>query len=523
MEPGSPSGAQLAETVRRRLRRAAVIANTLGAIDVFLFLAFLVPVSGGRTGNVNIVVNGIAGALYLAFTLWLGTRTAERRLAPVERWLREERPATEAEREITLQVPFFNARISALAWAAAALAFTALNLTQPVAIPAVTCITIILGGLTTAAVSYLMAERIMRPVTARALAGGPPSRPAAPGVRTRLITAWTLATGVPVLGVAAVSVAQLAGSGGDSGTAAGASLFLAGLALFVGLMTLMLAARSIAEPVAAVRDALARVEEGDLEARVPVDDASEVGLLESGFNRMAAGLQERERLRDLFGRHVGEDVARAALEREVRLGGEEREIAALFVDLVGSTTLAARRPPGEVVELLNRFFRAVVETVEARGGFVNKFEGDAALSVFGAPVASENPAADALAAARELSARLRSELPDMDFGIGVSAGVAVAGNVGAEHRYEYTVIGDPVNEAARLCELAKQRPERVLASEAAVERAGAEEAAHWSLGEPIVLRGRDEATRLATMASAEPGVEREVGAGGGERIDVGSR
>jgi adenylate cyclase len=305
---------------------------------------------------------------------------------------------------------------------------------------------------------------------------------------------------VPVLGVAAVSVAQLAGSESEAGTAAGASLFLAGLALFVGLMTLALAARAIADPIRAVRDALGRVEEGDFDARVPVDDASEIGLLEAGFNRMAAGLKERERLRDLFGRHVGEEVARAALEGEVRLGGEEREIAALFVDLVGSTTLAARRPPTEVVELLNRFFRAVVETVEARGGFVNKFEGDAALCVFGAPVARENAAADALAAARELSARLRRELPDMDFGIGVSAGVAVAGNVGAEHRYEYTVIGDPVNEAARLCEMAKQRPERLLASEAAVERADGDEAGNWSLGEPIVLRGRDEATRLATVA-----------------------
>ena len=145
-----------------------------------------------------------------------------------------------------------------------------------------------------------------------------------------------------------------------------------------------------------------------------------------------------------------------------------------------------------------------METVEARGGFVNKFEGDAALCVFGAPVARPNPAADALAAARTLRARLRRELPDIDFGIGVSAGRAVAGNVGAEHRYEYTVIGDPVNEAARLCEMAKEHPERLLASEAAVERAGGGEAGRWSLGEPIVLRGRDEATRLATVAPSRP-------------------
>ena len=279
MEAGVPSGAQLAAAVKRRLRWVAVLANTLGAIDVFLFLAFLVPVSGGRPDDVSqaIVLNAIAGTLYLALTLWLGIRWANREFDRVERWLCDERPATEADRKAALGIPLTVARVSAVLWMGAALAFTALNVALPAGIIAISFVTLVLGGLTTAAVSYLMSERIMRPVTARALAEGPPSRPAAPGVRTRLLTAWTLATGVPVLGVAAVSVAQLAGSG-SIGTAAGASLFLAGLALFVGLMTLALAARAIADPIAAVRDALARVEEGDFEARVPVDDASEIGL-----------------------------------------------------------------------------------------------------------------------------------------------------------------------------------------------------------------------------------------------------
>src|SRR5439155_479110 len=116
-----------------------------------------------------------------------------------------------------------------------------------------------------------------------------------------------------------------------------------------------------AEPVSAVRRALGRVEEGDFDVDVEVDDASEIGLLQSGFNRMAAGLRERERLRDLFGRHVGEDVARAALDAgELALGGEVREVAVLFVDLAGSTAMAGKRPPEEVVSLLNRFFAVVV-------------------------------------------------------------------------------------------------------------------------------------------------------------------
>jgi class 3 adenylate cyclase/integral membrane sensor domain MASE1 len=213
-------------------------------------------------------------------------------------------------------------------------------------------------------------------------------------------------------------------------------------------------------------------------------------------------LAERERLRDLFGRHVGGDVARAVLDGDVAPEGEERAIAALFIDLRSSTSLALERPT-QVVSLLNAFFRVVVHVVEAHGGHVNKFEGDAALCVFGAPVPRERPAADALGAGRELRFRLAAELPQ-GFAIGVSAGRAVAGNVGGEARFEYTVIGDPVNEAARLCELAKARPGGVLASQAALEQAGAPEASRWCLGESVTLRGRKAPTRLATVE--EPGV-----------------
>jgi adenylate cyclase len=159
---------------------------------------------------------------------------------------------------------------------------------------------------------------------------------------------------------------------------------------------------------------------------------------------MAGGLQERERLHDLFGRHVGTDVARQALDRPASLGGEQREVAALFVDLVGSTELATRWTAAEVVALLNRFFTIVVDTVGAHRGWVNKFEGDAALCVFGAPVPDDGCASGALAAARTLRSRLRAELPEADAGVAVSAGPVVAGNVGAEHRFEYTVIGDAV-------------------------------------------------------------------------------
>jgi adenylate cyclase len=223
---------------------------------------------------------------------------------------------------------------------------------------------------------------------------------------------------------------------------------------------------------------------------------------------MVAGLRERERLRDLFGRHVGRDVAHAAAAAdEVRLGGELRRVAVLFVDLVGSTALASQRAPDEVVALLNRFFAVVVETVEEHEGWINKFEGDAALAVFGAPVGLADSAGCALAAARCLGERLATELPDMDVGIGVSAGDAVAGNVGDVRRFEYTVIGDPVNEAARLTELAKTVPGRVLAAASAVELAAPAEAARWALGDATTLRGRPGTTRLAVPRASRPAPE----------------
>jgi adenylate cyclase len=138
-----------------------------------------------------------------------------------------------------------------------------------------------------------------------------------------------------------------------------------------------------------------------------------------------------------------------------------------------------------------------VEVTARHGGWVNKFEGDAALCVFGALDEHPAAAAAALAAGRELTAELRSRLPDLAAGLGVAAGEVVAGNIGAADRYEYTVIGDPVNAAARLADLAKQRPERVLAADAVLERAHDDEARRWRLADTVTLRGRPTPTRIA--------------------------
>ncbi|MEO5652008.1 MAG: adenylate/guanylate cyclase domain-containing protein, partial [Marmoricola sp.] len=127
---------------------------------------------------------------------------------------------------------------------------------------------------------------------------------------------------------------------------------------------------------------------------------------------------------------------------------------------------------------------------------VNKFIGDAALAIFGAPVELEDHATHALAAARAMAARLAEEVPDLEAGIGVATGEAVAGNVGDTSRFEYTVIGDAVNAAARLTELAKDVEGRLVASGDAVDAAGDDEAQHWRHHDTAVLRGRRDETEL---------------------------
>jgi adenylate cyclase len=339
----------------------------------------------------------------------------------------------------------------------------------------------------------LLLERAMRPVFRELFAMDAPDGTRMLGIRTRLLVSWALGAAIPLLIIALSYVGR--GPADAPNQVAIWALVTVGVA--VGALVITTAARSISEPLDAIRTALARVQRDELDVDVPVDDGGEVGQLQAGFNRMVAGLRDRRALEDLFGRHVGTEVASLAREQGVHLGGERRDASVVFVDLVGSSRLAQSRPADAVVGLLNTFFAAVVDRIEQEGGWVNKFEGDAALCVFGAPADQPDHATRALRAARTLRRDLLAlsmTHPELVAGIGVSAGDVAAGNVGAAHRYEYTVIGDPVNEASRLTEAAKARPGGVLASEEAVARASAEERKRWVVADEVALRGRTQPT-----------------------------
>jgi adenylate cyclase len=503
LRPPGVDGTSRGQELIARTRQVSILAlgaaNVVGAVVIFLFLVLVLPSPNDTPTAAALRLNIPAFAVYVLVAVVVAVRWGSALVGRRLGWLAEGRPPDRREQRLALRVPLAQLIPMAVGWAGAAIIFGLLNLRYSGELAGRVAISLTMAGLATCALCYLVGERAFRDISARALETGPPVRPVAPGVVARAVLAWALATGVPVVGIAMVAIGILNGDTPNNGSTAWSVIVLAALALVVGAGAITAAARSIAEPIRSVRLGLAQVERNEQDVEVPVYDASEVGLLQAGFNRMAAGLREREQLRELFGLHVGEDVARQAIDSGVKLGGEQREAAVLFVDVVGSTKFALEADPQQVVDRLNAFFALVLEAVEEHDGWVNKFEGDAALCIFGVPVRDKDPAGRALAAARTLCDRIERE-GSLEAGIGVSAGTVVAGNIGAAHRSEYTVIGDPVNEAARLTELAKQRRPRVLASGAALRRASKEEAKRWRLDSEVTLRGRPQSTRLAVPA-----------------------
>jgi adenylate cyclase len=380
-------------------------------------------------------------------------------------------------------------------WVVAAAVLIPLNASSGGRVEILIISAVMFGATATVCTGFLFTQRSLRALMVAATVDLEDAEKA-PGVRARLILMWTMCTALPGAGIVVLVMFRANGWIIQPGAPIEVPvLVLALVAVVLGLRAIILVSTSISDPVHEVVDAMAEVERGKLGNTVDVYERSELGQLQSGFNRMVAGLQERDRLRDLFGRHVGEEVVRRAVEEHESVSGDERDVAILFVDLVASTQLAAMRAPHEVAAVLNDFFRIVVDVVDAKHGLINKFQGDAALAVFGAPLRIDDPASAALATARALGAELRRL--GVDFGIGVSAGPVFAGNIGAENRYEYTVVGDAVNEAARLADRAKDFDGRVLCSAAAIDRASEAERRCWGVQGSEMLRGRSQLTEIS--------------------------
>ncbi|OCB29495.1 cyclase [Mycobacterium malmoense] len=225
------------------------------------------------------------------------------------------------------------------------------------------------------------------------------------------------------------------------------------------------------QPIRDLAEGTKRVAVGDYTSRLPVVQDDDLGALSASFNRMQAGLAERQRLQAAFGTYVDPGLAARLLEQgDDVFSGERREVTVMFVDIRGFTSFAEANTAEETVSRLNELFTIVVPAVVDAGGHVNKFLGDGALAVFGAPNDLAEHA-DAAVTAAVLIQRLVAERfgGDLRIGIGINTGVVIAGTIGGGGKLEFTLIGDTVNVAARVEQLTKTTGDTILLTQQCVD------------------------------------------------------
>ncbi|UGT38741.1 HAMP domain-containing protein [Nocardia yamanashiensis] len=419
-------------------------------------------------------------------------------------WLDQHRPPAESEARRLLKLPM-DITLRALAiWLPGVIIAAAIFAhATPQNDFAVVLSMFTLGGLESAALTYLIVDRLIRPtipVVAEVTDG---TAHWSSTVLVRVLVTFAVAGAVPLF----MLITVLADPSSAPNERIRTGIYLALVGLSAGAVATAALSRAVASPMHTLRDALDRIARGDLDVNIPIGSTSEIGRLEHSVNELATNLRERERMRSVFDRHVGTEVAARALAGTPDLTGDLLVVTALFVDVTGSVALSTELAPRDFVAKLNRLLAIVVAATEDNHGLVNKFEGDAALCIFGAPVELENNATPALRAAR----RIRDEvaaLGELDVGIGLARGLVFAGDVGADTRLEFTVIGDAVNEAARLTTEAKQVPRRILASQSVIDAASEAERDRWQLHDILHLRGRKQPTPGWTDTPSAPKAHR---------------
>ena len=244
-----------------------------------------------------------------------------------------------------------------------------------------------------------------------------------------------------------------------------AVVIASGLAFGMGApITLVSAFSPSLQPIRDLAQGTERVAAGDYSQRLPVVQDDDLGALAASFNRMQAGLAERQRLQAAFGTYVDPSLAARLLEQgDDVFTGERREVTVMFVDVRDFTPFAEANTAEDTVARLNALFEIVVPAVVDAGGHVNKFLGDGALAVFGAPNDLADHADAAVNAAVLIQRRVAEQFGGaLTIGIGINTGVVIAGTIGGAGKLEFTLIGDTVNVAARVEQLTKITGDTIL-------------------------------------------------------------
>lgn len=243
----------------------------------------------------------------------------------------------------------------------------------------------------------------------------------------------------------------------------------------IGLVSLaaLFLAKTVSKPVQILAQGVQAIGQGDYSFQVQIYSHDEIGKLGEAFNEMGVQLLEKEKIRTLLGKVVSPAVANELLSHDVVLGGETREITALFADLAGFTSIAETMSAQDLVALLNDYLTHMSGEISEQAGVLDKFIGDAIVAFWGAPVNDDLHAQHAVYCALAMQKTLRNlrakwekqGLPLLNMRIGINTGHAVVGNVGSIDRLDYTMIGDTVNLAARLEGANKYYGSEILISE----------------------------------------------------------
>ncbi|MCZ6678534.1 MAG: HAMP domain-containing protein [Candidatus Poribacteria bacterium] len=241
---------------------------------------------------------------------------------------------------------------------------------------------------------------------------------------------------------------------------------------------------------------------GNYEYRLDIPQRDEIGQLATHFNAMVTGLRDKERIRGLMDKVVSKEIAAELLKGEVKLGGETRKCTVLFSDIRSWTTISEKLEPEVLVEMLNGYLTLMSKAIENQLGVIDKYIGDAIVALFGAPVGHRDDTRRAVDAALEMRRCLgvlnaerekNGEFP-LETGIGISAGLVLAGNIGSDTRLNYTVMGDTVNLAARLETLTKLYGAGIIVPESVRNEIGAD--CLYRELDLIQVKGKTESVRI---------------------------
>ncbi len=276
------------------------------------------------------------------------------------------------------------------------------------------------------------------------------------------------------------------------------NIYLMIVVLMLSILFVYFYANSLTNPILKLVDASHEVEKGNYGVNLPVGSHDDTGILTNSFNSMTKGLDEREKMKDAFGKFVNKDIAEMAMKGEIKLGGERKYCAIFFSDIRSFTSISEKLEPEEVVEFLNQYMTEMVKCVNNSHGIVDKFIGDAIMATWGAlhtdDMAVENAINGTLMMRTALlkfnKGRGGDKKPIIQIGCGINSGYVISGQIGSNERLEYTVIGDAVNLASRIEALNKPFGTDILISEEAYSKV--KDIFHVEKMQSIKVKGKEE-------------------------------